>query len=111
MSKVKPKLTARQAAYKMFDICRVNRLDMMGIMFDEKSGEGGMVNHVPDPRNIALVFIRFIATFEKELMKRLNIPEEEAKKYIVSMVGVALSDETQQKTKVEHVVDPEPLAE
>lgn len=111
MSKMKPKLTARQAAYKIFEICRSNRLDMIGIMFDERANEGGMVNHVPDPKNIAPTFVRFIATFEKELIKRLDIREENAKEYIMTMVSIALSDEAQQKTKVEHIVDPEPLAE
>lgn len=117
MSKAKPKLSAVQSAYKIFSIAKDNRLDMMGIMFDKKTGDGGMINHIPNPQDIPVVFIRFIATFMQELENRLGCTEDEARKYILRMVNFALSDEAQQKTNVQHVVDPngpedlEPLAE
>lgn len=117
MSKIKPKLSAPQAAYKIFDIARSNRLDMMGIMFDGKKGDGGMVNHIPNAEHIPVVFIRFIASFLQELVKRLGCTEGEARGYILEMTEFALSDGVQQKTNVQHIVDPEgpeclePLAE
>ncbi len=106
MSKMKPKLNARQAAYKIYSIAKENRLDMIGIMFDQLSGEGGMVNHIPNPENVAMAFVRFISAFEQEMMNRFGMSDEEAKGYILKMVNLAVSDEAQQKTKVEHVVDP-----